>query len=341
MVSVAVLVLFAGFAAQPDRNGGRAPTDAEIRVLIQTTWARLGELWKQEGALDEADTLQRETGKKLFDHFLENPSGELADEALQNAFTMWGNAGDADAMDAAIAHISDDSPMWAIILHNINNGYHKARRSLEERQQLLFSLEPRLTDPKSRSELLMTLGEGDVHRGRDEQARARFLQVLELEADPFYVQAARGELHEMDSLGVGQSAPAFEGETIDGRTVSMAELRGKVVVLEFWSTTCGPCRPEIEHLRRIADELGPRGVEVIGISLDRRLKDLEAFLAERKIDWPQLCDEKDFDGEIPRSYNVRGIPRSWIIDREGRIAAKDLRGDDLVAAVRECLENQS
>jgi len=143
----------------------------------------------------------------------------------------------------------------------------------------------------------------------------------------------------MEHLTVGLPAPPFATEDIDGRPVELEGLRGKIVLLEFWSTTCGPCYPEIPHLKQVVQELGDDGV-VLGISLDRESKALRKILEQEAMSWPQLFDGLGFRGEIPKRYNINGIPSSYLIGSDGDIVAKGLRGEELIVAVRELLRSE-
>ena len=141
----------------------------------------------------------------------------------------------------------------------------------------------------------------------------------------------------MDSLEPGDLAPAFTAESLSGDPISLEALRGKVVVLEF---SCGLCIPEIPKLKQLHEDVSNAELQVIGISQDEDLSYLAEFLDERGMRWPQIQQVASFNEEqvlvqdpILKLYNVFGIPRSFIIDRDGRIAAKDLRGDELVQTV--------
>lgn len=319
--ALAALLLCAGLLASISLSAETDPAAVEAQALIDRTWDDIRRL-SEQGEFDESARIQRATAGQLFAFYVENPSTETGGNALASAFMMWGNVGDAGAVDAAMPRVDPDSEAWSGLLSSINNAYVKSGRTARGLRRLLVKLDRRLTDPKSRSALLMMLAEHDLYRGRRKKARRRLDQVIRLDADPFYVEGARGEIYELESLRVGQAAPDFTAHDTEGRRVSLAELRGKVVVLEFWSTTCGPCMPEIPHLREMFEELGESGVEIVGVSLDRKLSDLRLLVAREKIGWRQICDEMAYDGTLAKAYNVRGIPRSYVIDTQGRIASR-------------------
>ena len=147
----------------------------------------------------------------------------------------------------------------------------------------------------------------------------------------------RSELREFEVLAVGRPAPPIETLDLDGKRFSLAELRGKVVVLEFWATWCPPCIPEIEHLERLRAEYTTNDLEIVAVSFDSDLARLKEFVAGRGLDWHQLCDGRAAEGELAQQYNVEQLPRSFVIDRAGSIAAKDHRRDALDRVLRELI----
>ncbi len=117
-------------------------------------------------------------------------------------------------------------------------------------------------------------------------------------------------------------APAFTAPTLLGDTVSLTQFRGRVVVLNFWATWCGPCKMEIPALQRLYREMGPRGLAVVAVSEDEDppgkspVKDIGSFAVTRGMTFPILLDPT---GRIQDLYGVRGIPTTFLLDRDGRV----------------------
>jgi len=130
---------------------------------------------------------------------------------------------------------------------------------------------------------------------------------------------------------IGQAAPDFRLKTLDGRTVTLASLRGKVVLLNFWATWCGPCREEMPLLEKLRDELKPQGVEIWGVT-DEPPGLARRWLAERKRTLPALIDA---NRTLFRYYAIESIPVLIVIRGDGRISRyvaglrgeRDLRAD--------------
>ncbi|RLE28865.1 hypothetical protein DRJ54_05740 [Candidatus Acetothermia bacterium] len=136
----------------------------------------------------------------------------------------------------------------------------------------------------------------------------------------------------------GHPAPDFSFTPLRGdQEVSLSDFRGKVVLLDFWATWCGPCMAELPNVLSMYQELHDQGFEIIGISLDTSESELRSVLQERGIAWPQYYDGKGWDNEIAGMYRVFGIPATFLLDRKGIIRYRDLRGEDLREKVLELL----
>ena len=138
-------------------------------------------------------------------------------------------------------------------------------------------------------------------------------------------------------LAIGQPAPDFSGPTPEGETTSLKENLGKVTIVDFWAAWCGPCRRENPNVVRIYNQYKDQGLNIVGVSLDR---DKEAWLkaiADDGLAWTQISNLAYFNDPIAKEYNITSIPSTFILDADGNIAAKDLRGQELEDKVVELL----
>ena len=133
------------------------------------------------------------------------------------------------------------------------------------------------------------------------------------------------------------------GPTLEGKTLDVSELRGKVVLIDFWATWCPPCRAELPGLRDLYARHEEDGFRVVGVSLDNDAEVLARFVKEQKIPWPQIVfPEQGPDNPVARRYEVRSIPAKLLIDREGRIVAdRELHGQRLERAVKNVLAGKA
>ena len=118
------------------------------------------------------------------------------------------------------------------------------------------------------------------------------------------------------------------GETYDftvvdtaGRTITSRHLRGKVIIIDFWATWCPPCRTAIPHLKKLYDQHHDKGLEIVGISMDNHLSDLDRFVKREGISWPQVWGSTV--NECIDKADILGIPTYLVIGRDGRLVKKD------------------
>ena len=143
------------------------------------------------------------------------------------------------------------------------------------------------------------------------------------------------------SLGwEGQVLPDFSSPVVDlkGNPISLAEYRGKVVLLDFWAVWCGPCLGEIPRIKAVYEKYHDKGFDVIGVSLDEDAAVLREFITEQEIPWRQIFDGQKWAGHLVQQYGVRGIPAPFLIDRKGKVISVKARGhllSELVAAEME------
>lgn len=137
------------------------------------------------------------------------------------------------------------------------------------------------------------------------------------------------QLDEMRALSVGQPAPEIELPSPTGELVKLSDLRGKYVLIDFWAAWCKPCRQENPNVVRLYNQYKDKGFEVFGVSLDRTKEDWVKAIADDKLTWTQVSDLKYFNSAAAELYQIQAIPATYMIDPDGKIIAKDLRGPSL------------
>ena len=140
-------------------------------------------------------------------------------------------------------------------------------------------------------------------------------------------QAASKEIQR--SLAVGKVFPDFDEKDLNGKPLSIANYKGKVVLIDFWATWCGPCVAELPNVKKAYDKYHSKGFEIIGISLDSDKAKLTSFLEREHMTWQQYFDGLGWQSKLGGKYGVNSIPATYLLDGEGKIIAKDLRGSAL------------
>lgn len=141
----------------------------------------------------------------------------------------------------------------------------------------------------------------------------------------------------VNPTAIGEIAPLFVGPTPNGEQIALESFRGKVTIIDFWASWCRPCRIENPNLVRLYKRMHNKGLEIIGVSLDRNRASWERAIADDGLDWNHVSNLKYWADPIAQLYQVRGIPAAFVLDQEGRIVAKNLRGAQLDAKIEELL----
>lgn len=155
--------------------------------------------------------------------------------------------------------------------------------------------------------------------------------------DPLEIAALEAIKQSAATFIIGAEAPNFELNNLEGKPMELKDLRGKLILLDFWASWCGPCRRENPNVVKLYDEYKDKGFDILGVSLDRDQARWEQAVEKDGLTWHHVSDLKGWKSAAAKLYSVSSIPATLLIDKEGKIVARNLRGAALEAKVAELL----
>lgn len=154
------------------------------------------------------------------------------------------------------------------------------------------------------------------------------------------VQKLEQRLQALDATEIGKQFVDIKGNTPAGEAISLSDYagKGKVVLVDFWASWCPPCRKEMPTVVEAYKKYKAKGFEIVGVSLDEDKAAWEKGIKDLNITWPQMSDLKGWKTELGAAYAVNSIPHTLLLDKDGKIIEKDLRGDQLLKKLAEILK---
>ena len=162
-----------------------------------------------------------------------------------------------------------------------------------------------------------------------EQLKERYNLLGEKAKASAQGKAIAAQIAKLESTAIGQIAPNFTITTPEGESISLYDIKGKVKLIDFWASWCGPCRGENPHVVEIYKEYHPKGLEIFGVSLDNNKEAWVKAIADDGLVWKHGSDLKGWQSAPAQLYSVSGIPHTVLLDENNKIIAKNLRGDEL------------
>ena len=164
-------------------------------------------------------------------------------------------------------------------------------------------------------------------RGTPDAQKALYQRIVDQYPDSNRAESARGSLRRIDAIG--KPFDLEFTEAVSGSEISMKGLKGKVVVIDFWATWCGPCVAEMPKMKKLYAEYKDKGVEFIGVSLDQKeggLDKLKEFVKKEGISWPQYFQGDGWNSKFSASWGINSIPSVFVVDPDGKVSSVEARG---------------
>jgi thiol-disulfide isomerase/thioredoxin len=178
------------------------------------------------------------------------------------------------------------------------------------------------------ADAMLQLALAQEFAGQDEAAAQWYARIVaEHPSSPLAKKAAGAKLR-LDSVG---KSIELRGRTLDGKTFNLADLRGQVVLVHYWSTWCEPCKQDMAVLRQLQAKYGRSGFSLVGVNLDNQQRDALAFLSSTRLPWPQVFEEGGLDSRPAVELGILTLPTMLLIDKQGRVISRNISAAELDA----------
>ena len=264
-----------------------------------------------------------------------NENIEITGDAknLENTYTIQGSE-DSELIRELKnhdVHLTDSlNKMYAAIRENSPEKKDSAGMSLQQFYQAEMELYAKQFISKHPKSLVALSATKYLDKQKDIKIYEDLLVVLSREyPGNNYVKEFGNIISNLKKLPVGSPAPEISLNSLDGKAVALSSLKGKIVLIDFWASWCGPCRRENPRLTEIYRKYKDRKFEIVGVSLDDDVSAWKEAIKKDHITWPQVSELKKWDSEVVKIYQIEAIPYTVLIDRHGNIIAKDLPVNEL------------
>jgi cytochrome c-type biogenesis protein CcmH/NrfG/peroxiredoxin len=275
-------------------------------------------------------------------------AAKLHDDKCAECFQMIGHAslqlGKLKEAEVAFRQAAELKPSNEAEMYNVLGVVLYLQNEKESFEQAAAALQRAIELSKgSLVKAYYNLGFALIKAGREQQGIAALKKFLELA--PAANEAAQARAVIVNTRMVdAKVAPSFSVKSHTGEDLSLEKLRGKIVLLDFWASWCGPCRVDMPEVRTIWKKYGGDQFVVIGINLDSNRAAFEAYAKEQGVTWPQYYDGLGWGNKISQLYRVFAIPHTILIDQDGVIQATGFRGgalSDMVGNLLKKLQKQT
>lgn len=314
-----LLLTFFAFSAQPTQ--GQAGVSADTQEDT-TPAAAFAAMLAEIDAQKPKSPAEWEEKQKAF--------LSMVKERLQNFAKKYPEAEEAYEARFQLAQIAAQ----------VDNQLDEAIKGLEACVKELAAKEDR---KELRAKGMFLLARVQIEAAQYAEARKNLAEIRSSLPDSPLAQAASSMLAQLDAgekLAIGKPILPFEAPGLDGKKWSPKSFEGKVLLIDFWATWCGPCRKEMPHVKKTYEEFHSKGFEILAVSLDESEEKLRNYVKDEKLPWAQCFDGKGWENEVAGIYGIKSIPATFLVDRMGKIRYKNLRGDELKKRVAELIAEE-
>lgn len=284
--------------------------DSSDKVNVTGNISDLGNTYKVEGSAETKLFLEYNDYSKRRD---------LRLDSLNKAFQLIMEVNKMDSKRADSVSRIFEGPYNAII----NASSEEMIKKIQDNSSMYSSLMAiQALDPDKYSDIYKSLDAGLIAKYPNDKNVKMFHDMVKA----------------MASTAIGNPAPEIDLPSPEGANIALSSLKGKVVLIDFWASWCGPCRKEMPNVVKAYAKYKSKGFEIFGVSLDQDKSKWVEAIQKDGITWPQVSDLKQWGSSVVQLYNIQGIPYTVLLDREGKILAKNLRGEELEKKLLEVLQ---